>query len=119
MAMVLVLAACTGNKGAEPSRDDNAAKLQLVNRLVRDYAFEAYPMWSAAHIEKACPDKLEELVTYLDRHKELDDPWGHRYNMFCGQNLPAGARGLAVTSNGPDGQPNTADDIRSWDEFKP
>lgn len=115
--MVMVLAACNGDKA--PARADDAERLKLVNRIVRDYAFEGYPMWSAAHAEKACPDKLEEIVAFVDRHKELDDPWGHRYNMFCGKNLPAGAKGLAVTSNGPDGQPNTADDIRSWDDFKP
>jgi hypothetical protein len=35
--------------------------------------------------------------------------------MLCGQNLPPGARGIAVFSNGEDGKPNTSDDIKSWE----
>lgn len=115
VALVVLLAACSGDKREQPKADLDADRLKLANLSVRAFAFEAYPMWSAAHADKSCPDKLEELVTYLDKRKELEDPWGHRYNMFCGKNLPTGARGLAVTSNGPDGQPNTADDVRSWD----
>ena len=25
--------------------------------------------------------------------KDIKDPWGNPYKMFCGQNLPAGAKG--------------------------
>ena len=34
--------------------------------------------------------------------------------MFCGPNLPAGARGLAIQSAGPDHAFDTADDVKSW-----
>ena len=32
----------------------------------------------------------------------------------CGQNAPAGVKGLAVMSPGEDGKEGTADDIKSW-----
>jgi hypothetical protein len=81
---------------------------------VKKFAYEAFGEWSQAHPDKACPDKIEDLSTYMDT-KSTNDPWGHPYRMFCGQNLPAGAKGgLAVMSFGPDGQDGTADDIKSW-----
>lgn len=82
---------------------------------VQNYANDAYPQWSAAHPDKACPDSISELDQYLGQAGAHGrDPWGHSYKMFCGANLPAGARGLAVMSLGPDGQEGTADDIKSW-----
>jgi hypothetical protein len=35
--------------------------------------------------------------------------------MYCGQNLPAGAKGIAVSSAGEDGKDGTPDDIKSWE----
>jgi hypothetical protein len=89
--------------------DDDAAGL-----VVKKYAYEAFGEWSQAHPDKACPDKLEDLAQYMDT-RDINDPWGHPYRMFCGQNLPAGAKGgLAVMSSGPDGREGTDDDIKSW-----
>jgi general secretion pathway protein G len=90
------------------SKDDIAAL------TVKKYAYEAFGEWSQAHPDKACPDKLEDLSQYMDS-KDIKDPWGNPYKMFCGQNLPAGAKGgLAVMSSGPDGKDGTEDDIKSW-----
>lgn len=86
---------------------------EAAQEVTMKYAFEAYPEWSAANPDKACPDKLSDLDQYMSG-KGGDDPWGHPYKMFCGQNLPAGAHGLAVMSPGPDGVDGTADDIKSW-----
>jgi hypothetical protein len=36
--------------------------------------------------------------------------------MFCGANLPKGAKGLAIQSAGPDGKLDTKDDIKSWED---
>jgi prepilin-type N-terminal cleavage/methylation domain-containing protein len=90
------------------SKDDIAAL------TVKKFAYEAFGEWSQAHPDKACPDKLEDLSQYMDS-KDTKDPWGNPYKLFCGQNLPAGAKGgLAVMSSGPDGKDGTEDDIKSW-----
>jgi hypothetical protein len=90
------------------------SKKDIAELDVKKYAYEAFGEWSQAHPDKACPDELEDLSTYMDT-KSTNDPWGHPYRMLCGQNLPAGAKGgLAVMSAGPDGQDGTSDDIKSW-----
>ena len=89
------------------------AKVDTTKLKVQKYAFEAYPSWSAAHPDKGCPDKLEDLNEYMN-NKDIKDPWGGQYKMFCGANLPAGAKGLAVSSPGEDGKEGTADDVKSW-----
>jgi prepilin-type N-terminal cleavage/methylation domain-containing protein len=90
------------------SKDDIAAL------TVKKFAYEAFGEWSQAHPDKSCPDKLEDLSQYMDS-KDTKDPWGQPYKMFCGQNLPAGAKGgLAVMSSGPDAKDGTEDDIKSW-----
>ncbi|MBL9014680.1 MAG: prepilin-type N-terminal cleavage/methylation domain-containing protein [Myxococcales bacterium] len=89
------------------------SKGDVAAATVKKYAYEAYPSWSAAHPDKGCPDKLEDLNEYMN-NKDIKDPWGQNYKMMCGQNLPAGAKGLAVMSNGEDGKEGTADDVKSW-----
>jgi hypothetical protein len=95
------------NRSARSSEDTAAV-------AVKKLAYEAFAEWAQAHPDKACPDKLEDLAQYMNT-RDIHDPWGHPYRMFCGQNLPAGAKGgLAVMSVGPDGQDGTSDDIKSW-----
>lgn len=91
-----------------------SSKVEIAHDTVRKYAYEAYPSWSAAHPDKACPERLEDLNEYMN-NKDTKDPWGGTYKMMCGQNLPAGAKGLAVSSPGEDGKDGTSDDIKSWD----
>lgn len=81
--------------------------------ITKAFAYEAYPSWSAAHPELACPTKLSELMSYAPA-LEMNDPWGNPYRMFCGKDLPPGAKGLAVVSAGEDGRFETPDDIASW-----
>ena len=90
-----------------------SSKVDIAKATVQKYAFEAYPSWSAAHPDKSCPDKLEDLNEYMN-NKDIKDPWGNNYIMYCGQNLPAGAKGLAVKSLGEDGKDGTSDDVFSW-----
>jgi hypothetical protein len=78
------------------------------------YAFEAYPQWAMQHPDKACPGALAELREFTSFESDLD-PWGHPYRLMCGPSLPPGAKGVAIQSAGPDGQLDTADDVRSWD----
>lgn len=89
------------------------SKVDIARATVKKYAFEAYPSWSAAHPDKACPASLTDLNEYMN-NKDSKDPWGNDFKMMCGQNLPAGAKGLAVSSPGEDGKEGTADDIQSW-----
>lgn len=90
------------------------SKVDIARATVKKYAFEAYPSWSAAHPDKACPEKLEDLNEYMN-NKDIKDPWGGSYKMLCGPNLPPGAKGLAVASPGEDGKDGTTDDIKSWE----
>ena len=90
------------------------SKVDIAKATVKKYAFEAYPSWSSAHPDKACPERLEDLNEYMN-NKDAKDPWGGTYKMLCGQNLPAGAKGLAVISPGEDGKEGTSDDVKSWD----
>jgi hypothetical protein len=104
--LVLFAIACKNGNDADPRAVD------LAKRTTEKYAFEAYPSWSAQHPEKMCPASIAELREYMSGDEK--DPWGHPYKMMCGQDLPAGAKGLAVMSLGPDGKDGTADDIKSW-----
>jgi len=90
------------------------SRVEIAKATVQKYAFEAYPSWAAEHPDKTCPDKLEDLNEYMN-NKDTKDPWAGQYKMLCGANLPAGAKGVAVTSPGEDGKDGTADDIKSWE----
>ena len=70
-------------------------------------------MWSAAHLDRMCPERLADLLPYVKNGSE-SDLWGHPYVMQCGSNLPAGAKAIAIHSVGPDGKDGTADDVTSW-----
>ncbi len=101
-------------KGAAQNADKRSgSKGDLAELTTKKYAFEAYPQWALAHPDKACPERLEDLNEYMNS-KDTKDPWGNDYKMFCGPSLPAGAKGVAVMSNGEDGKEGTADDIKSW-----
>ena len=89
------------------------SKGDIAGATVKKYAYEAYPSWASSHPDKQCPEKLEALNEYMN-NKDIKDPWGNDYKMFCGANLPAGAKGIAVMSVGEDGKEGTADDVKSW-----
>jgi general secretion pathway protein G len=91
------------------------SKVDIAKAEIKKLAYEAYPQWSAANPSKGCPERLEEIGEFADK-KDMKDPWGGVYKMFCGANLPPGAKGLAITSAGPDAKEGTDDDLKSWDE---
>ena len=99
----------------EATKDLERAKSQQAKLVVQRYAFEAFPMWAMNHVDKACPSSMAELDEAAGKPAE-PDPWGNAYVMKCGADLPAGAKGIAISSNGPDGKPGTDDDVRSWDK---
>ena len=90
------------------------SKVDIAHATVEKFAFEAYPSWSSSHPDKACPDKITDLNEYMNS-SDANDSWGRPIKMLCGSNLPAGARGIAVTSMGEDGKDGTEDDLKSWD----
>ena len=95
------------------NKADDQKALKEMSIAVKKYAFEAFPQWAAAHVDKECPTSLTELDQYIPGASH-DDAWGTPLRMMCGKDLPAGARGLAVMSFGPDKKEGTADDIKSW-----
>jgi Type II secretion system (T2SS), protein G len=101
-------------KGDGMPRRRASSKVDIAKITVKRYAFEAYPMWSAEHPDKACPDRLADLNDYM-KTNDTKDPWGQPYKSFCGPTLPPGAKGLAVLSLGEDAKEGTADDIKSWE----
>jgi prepilin-type N-terminal cleavage/methylation domain-containing protein len=90
------------------------SKVDITKIKLKKYAFEAYPSWSTTHPDKQCPEKLSDLNEYMN-NDDSNDSWGRPLTMLCGTNLPAGARGLAVTSAGEDGKEGTPDDLKSWE----
>jgi prepilin-type N-terminal cleavage/methylation domain-containing protein len=90
------------------------SKIDTTRIKLKKYAFEAYPSWSAAHPDKACPDKLADLNEYMNS-EDSNDAWAKPLKMLCGSNLPPGAKGLAVISAGPDSKEGTEDDLKSWE----
>jgi hypothetical protein len=106
----LIMALLLGCKKGEPS---DAPKVDLATVEVKKLAFEAFPQWAASHPSALCPEKIDELYEFMSE-KGGTDPWGQPYRMYCGATLPPGARGLAISSSGPDRKEDTADDIKSW-----
>ena len=94
-----------GHPAPKPAEEEAGLDLQiLVN--------EAFPLWAIANPDKPCPASIEELREHTSRG--VVDPWGHPYRVLCGATLPAGAQYFAIASDGADGKPGTADDVRSW-----
>jgi prepilin-type N-terminal cleavage/methylation domain-containing protein len=91
------------------------SKKEVAALDVKRYVDEAYPLWARQNPTKPCPGGLAELNEFTNKGKSIADPWGTDYVMLCGQNLPPGARGLAVYSAGEDMKPNTGDDVKSWE----
>jgi hypothetical protein len=91
------------------------SKVDVAKMAIQDMTNTAYPMWTRSHQDKQCPERLEDLSEYMNK-KDVKDPWGNPYKMFCGANLPPGAKGgFAVSSSGEDGKDGTPDDLKSWD----
>jgi hypothetical protein len=102
------------NTSARAREMFKANKTDIATLTAKKYAYEAYPSWATTNPSKQCPDKLDELNDFMNS-KDIKDPWGNPYKMLCGQNAPAGMRGMGIVSNGEDGKEGTPDDIKSWE----
>ena len=90
------------------------AKIETTSLKLTKYANEAFTAWSMAHPQVMCPERLADLDEYMNA-QDVNDAWGNPIKLFCGANLPPGARHIALLSAGPDGKEGTADDLRSWE----
>ena len=91
------------------------SKVDITKIKLKKYAYEAYPSWSAAHPDKACPEKISDLNEFMNDEKDSNDAWQRPIKLMCGPSLPAGAKGVAVMSAGEDGKEGTEDDLKSWE----
>ncbi len=89
------------------------SKENIALATVQKFASEAYPLWSQANPDKACPADITALSEYMNSN-DVKDNWGQPYRLLCGPTAPPGVQGIGVISSGPDGKPDTADDIKSW-----
>jgi hypothetical protein len=95
--------------GEEEPQQPAMNEADLVSLLLRAYVEEAYPKWQAEHPKAKCPATIEEVAKYFGDTADLPlktDPWGHDLVMKCD------AKGFVIYSLGPDGKPDTADDVR-------
>ncbi len=92
--------------GPRISRHYGVSKGDIAEATVTKYAREAYPSWRNAHPEQHCPARLELLTDYMNT-RDIIDPWGNDYQMFCGHH------GIVVRSLGEDARANTEDDLWS------
>jgi hypothetical protein len=100
-----------GGGGEEsPTGGPPMSQTDLVTLLLHAYSDEALPQWRAAHPDKKCPQTLDELATLLGASDPSlpvkTDPWGHDLVFKCDDKT------FTITSLGPDGKADTADDIR-------
>lgn len=57
--------------------------------------------------KRKCPRNVQELKAAGFAAREAKDPWGNEFEIRCEQGA------IEVVSSGPDGQPNSEDDISS------
>ncbi|HYQ46392.1 MAG TPA: hypothetical protein VER11_30695 [Polyangiaceae bacterium] len=81
---------------AETSSRADAAQIQTAAKAFRAQHADGCPTLSSL--------KHEEL---LSRNARDDDAWGNRFRISC-----EGSE-ISVSSAGPDGKPNNADDVRA------
>src|SRR5689334_25288128 len=106
---ILVGSICLAYEPVGRMRGACVSKVDIARAMLHDYGL-AYPRWREAHPGVTCPPDLESLHEYVsdERHR---DPWGNLLAMTCDEHAKPAVR---VTSSGPDGIPNTEDDLRSW-----
>lgn len=96
------------------------SKVETTKMRVNRYTTDWYIRWNMK-AEKPCPDSLLEVARAVDtnaKESETLDAWKQPLKFMCGDNLPAGAKGIAVYSVGENGKDEHdvpgSDDIRSW-----
>jgi hypothetical protein len=111
LALLLALLSAGCNRAAD--RDAERQRRSITELLVERYAAEIYPSWAVRHPSQECPASLEAMGADVGAPPPVD-AWNRPLVMYCGKDLPNGARGLAVRSPGPDGTLGNDDDVKSW-----
>jgi prepilin-type N-terminal cleavage/methylation domain-containing protein len=101
--------------GPQVMKAFSGSRVDVAKATMKKYAFEAFTQWSIRNPGKACPASVIELNEYMN-NKDAKDPWGNDYQVLCGDQLPAGAKGIGILSLGEDGKANTEDDLKSWED---
>lgn len=96
-AVLLTLIACGSKKELSPD-----AKIAAAKERITEIGRIAFTAWAKDNPTRECPKALSEFTRYL-ADEDMRDPWGQNYELFCN---PTG-----VVSNGPDGKPDSGDDI--------
>jgi hypothetical protein len=119
--VVTAAAAVAGcGKDDKGDRDEVSSRFQesraeVARVMASKLANEAYARWAMKPSNQGKCPTTSDLAKYVAQEPDFKDPWGRPYVVRCGADLPAGARGAAVLSLGPDGKPDTTDDLRSWE----
>jgi hypothetical protein len=83
-------------RDGQTSSRANAAEIQTAAKAFRAQHADGCPTLSSLQQEQ-----------FLSRNVRGDDAWGNRFRISCDDGE------VAVNSAGPDGKPNSADDIRA------
>jgi len=83
-------------RNGQSASQTDAAQIQAAAKAFREQHADGCPTFSSL--------QQEEL---LSRNARSDDAWGNRFRISCANGE------IAVSSAGPDGKPNSADDIHA------
>ena len=87
-------------------------KEDIARSGVKKLAYESYPQWVSRPANNGKCPTVQQLAEYGGSVK---DPFGEEYVIKC-NDLPVGAKGIAVLSKGEDKREGTPDDLKSWEE---
>jgi hypothetical protein len=104
---------------AETQQPDGEAPPQfapgdVTKMRVKGYATDVFAAWQKQHADKPCPTSMADLASVIGEGVLTTDEWGSELVMVCGGKLPEGAKGIAISSPGPDKKLGTDDDIKSY-----
>lgn len=95
----------------ENALEEEAAIREVkVKQMLRKLELEAYLLWRDAHPEQKCPANVFHLLDHVKG--QAKDPWGQEYRVHCAIGDSLELDRFQVSSDGPDGEQNTNDDIR-------
>lgn len=112
MVVVAIIGLLMGTVGVVAYKRYQKAKLTNAKQIIANVQ-QALGHYRLEENED-CPQDLQELYTKKYLTKAPKDPWNQQLVFKCpGEHDKEGAD---ISSNGPDKQEGTEDDITSWDE---
>ncbi len=89
------------------------AKIQIAKTQMNQ-VMGAYELWSL-NTRKTCPESVTSIMKSSGSQPEETDPWGQNYRIVCDPSILSNGKRFGLMSVGPDGQPDTDDDIKTWE----